>query len=315
MRIKELQDSDVEIFRAGIEYIFELYQDFVGVYYLLEKDGKDILLHQMDNVFTVIDVINVDELQVFSFYIDENYDLAGVDYDQFEYHIKDGEHLFINKETKDSASIALVPRTDGVDVDGYDGYVRYIQYNNESKDRLALTFQHMTNWQNKIYRYHTKNPLQVILYRKFVIGKNGKASYKSRKSYVAGEYDIYTDEHSYNMATIIDYGLKAFLEKGAYELQKNEKKITRYYKVLFTTPGQYAFTGFPLCEQYNVEQMRQFVIDNGFDYEIPQVYIDIYNKDDDIYKEASAVVEVYKAMMKHNEEVLKLSKRGDNNAN
>ena len=39
MRIKELQESDVERFRAGIEYIFELYQDFVGVYYLLEKDG------------------------------------------------------------------------------------------------------------------------------------------------------------------------------------------------------------------------------------------------------------------------------------
>lgn len=315
MRIKELQESDVERFRAGIEYIFELYQDFVGVYYLLEKDGKDILLHQIDNVFNVIDVINDNEIVTFSFYVDENYDLAGVQFADFEYHISEGEHLFIEDETKDSASLALVSRTDGDDVDGYNGYVRYIQYNNATKDKLTMTFQHMTNWKNKIYSFHTEHPLEVIIYRNLKMGKDGKFSHKGRQSYVAGQYDIRDNELSYNLATIIDYGLKAFLEKGAYELQKNEKKIIRYYKVLFTTPGQYAITGFPLCDQYNLEQIKKFVEDNGFSFEIPQAYIDVYNKEDVIYCEAAEIVEVYKAMMKHNEEVFRLSKRGDNNAN
>ena len=46
----------------------------------LWKDGKDILLHQIDNVFNVIDVINDNEIVTFSFYVDENYDLAGVQF-------------------------------------------------------------------------------------------------------------------------------------------------------------------------------------------------------------------------------------------
>ena len=52
-----------------------------------------------------------------------------------------------------------------------------------------------------------------------------------------------------------------------------------------------------------------------FDYEIPQAYIDVYNKEDSIYRESLEIVDAYKEMMKINEEVLKLSKKGDNNAN
>lgn len=311
MSIKEMQDSDVERLKSGIEYIFEIYEDFVGVFYILEKDGRDILLHQVDNVFTVVDIINEEELETFSFYIDDNYDLAGVEYDQFEYHIKDGEHLFIEKETHNSASISLISRPNGEDVDGYNGLVRYTQYNNKTKDRLTMSFQHMMNYRNQIYRFHTNNPFQVIMYRKFVPDKKGNFKYKSRQSYISAKYDIRDDEISYNLATIVDYGLKEFLEKGAYALQKNERTILKYYKILFTTPSEYAVTGFPFCNQYDATQMKEFIESNGFNYEIPAVYLDIYNRQDAICNEALSVIEVYKAMMKNNEEVLKLSKGGE----
>lgn len=292
-KLKELTDNDVLKHELSIRCAYQVHGDVVGTFYLLDNDGKESILHNLDNIFMIISEDN-GKVSYTMFAVDDNFELSDLGYPEFEFHLLDKEYVFLDRETGNSYSIALNERVDGEDVDGYNGYVRFTQYNPNSKDRATITFQHMYSQGRMVSPFHTKKPFQVIFQSNVRVKGNGELKAGSKKQFIAKTFSIYDDKLGYDIATIKDYGLSEFMEKGSYALQNNERNITRYYKILYVTSDLYASTGFPFTRQYSLEDMIAMLEEIGFGYEIPQQYLDIYNGRDELLNEVKQLIEEIK---------------------
>lgn len=292
-KLKELTDNDVLRYELSIRCAYQVYGDVVGSFYLLEKDGKESILHNEDNIFMIIDELD-GKVSYTMFAVDDNFELSDLGYPEFEFHLLDKEYVFLDRETGKSYSIALNERADGEDVDGYNGYVRFTQFNLDTRERATITFQHMYTEGKMVSPFHTKKPFQVIFQSNVKITKKGEFKSSSKKQFIAKTFSIYDDKLGYDIATIKDYSLSEFLEKGSYALQSNERNITRYYKILYVTDSLYAATGFPFTRQYTLEDMIAMLKERGFGYEIPQQYMDIYNGRDELLNEVKQLIEEIK---------------------
>ena len=172
--------------------------------------------------------------------------------------------------------------------------MRFTQFNLDTRERATITFQHMYTEGKMVSPFHTKKPFQVIFQSNVKITKKGEFKSSSKKQFIAKTFSIYDDKLGYDIATIKDYGLSEFLEKGSYALQSNERNITRYYKILYVTDSLYAATGFPFTRQYTLEDMIAMLKERGFGYEIPQQYMDIYNGRDELLNEVKQLIEEIK---------------------
>ena len=78
--------------------------------------------------------------------------------------------------------------------------------------------------------------------------------------------------------------------------------------------NHYAQTGFPFTRQYTLEDMKLKLEECGFSYGIPQIYINIYNGNDEQLKDIKELIEEIKKMVVFEDEpyVLEMS---DKNAN
>lgn len=292
-KLKELTDNDVLRHELSIRCAYQVHGDVVGTFYLLDKDGKESILHNVDNIFMIIDELD-GKVSYTMFAVDDNFELSDLGYPEFEFHLLDNEYVFLDRETGNSYSIALNERVDGEDVDGYNGYVRFTQFNPDTKERTTITFQHMYSQGRMVSPFHTKKPFQVIFQSNVKITKKGEFKSNKKKQYIAKTFSVYDDKLGYDISTIKDYGLNEFMEKGSYALQDNERSITRYYKILYVTDSLYAATGFPFTRQYSLEDMIDMLKMRGFGYEIPQQYMDIYNGRDELLNEVKQLIEEIK---------------------
>lgn len=292
-KLKELTDNDVLRHELSIRCAYQVHGDVVGTFYLLDKDGKESILHNVDNIFMIIDELD-GKVSYTMFAVDDNFELSDLGYPEFEFHLLDNEYVFLDRETGNSYSIALNERVDGEDVDGYNGYVRFTQFNTDTKERATITFQHMYSQGRMVSPFYTKKPFQVIFQSNVKLTKKGEFKSNKKKQYIAKTFSVYDDKLGYDIATIKDYGLSEFMEKGSYALQNNERSITRYYKILYVTDSLYAATGFPFTRQYSLEDMIDMLKMRGFGYEIPQQYMDIYNGRDELLNEVKQLIEEIK---------------------
>lgn len=312
-KLKELTDQDVEKHEMGIRCAYQVYDDIVGVFYLVEKDGKEYVLHNCENVFMLIEEFEDNTVSYTMFGVDENFELSDLGYKDFELHIMDGEYVFQDRNTSISTSIVLKGRDNGDDIDGYNGFVRYTQFNPEKKARATITFQHMVYGEGKISPYHTVKPFQFIFYD-VKQKRNGELKINFKDQYIGRTFNYHKEKMLYDIVAIKDYGLEEFLEKGSYSLQKNERNVTRYYKILYVGDNQYAKTGFPFTRQYTLEDMKAKLEECGFSYGIPQTYINIYNGNDEEMNDIKQLIEEIKKMVVYEDEPYVLE-MGNKNAN
>lgn len=312
-KLKELTDYDVLNHETAIRCAYQVYDDVVGVFYLLEKDGKEYILHNYDNVFMVIEEFEDNTVSYTMFSVNDNFELCDLGYKDFELHIMDGEYVFQDRNTGISTSIVLKTRDNGDDIDGYNGFVRFTQFNPEKQTRATITFQHMFYGEGKISPYHIVKPFQFIFYD-VKHKRNGELKIKFKDQFIGRTFYYHKEKMLYDIVSIKDYGLSEFLEKGSYALQKNDRSITRYYKILYVNDNHYAMTGFPFTRQYTLEDMKLKLEECGFSYGIPQTYINIYNGNDEQLKDIKELIEEIKKMVVFEDEPYVLEMR-DKNAN
>ena len=83
-KLKELTDQDVLNHDLGIRCAYQVYGDVVGVFYLVEKDGKEYVLHNCENVFMLIEEFEDNTVSYTMFGVDENFELSDLGYKDFE---------------------------------------------------------------------------------------------------------------------------------------------------------------------------------------------------------------------------------------
>jgi len=296
IKIDELRPMDIITYKNFFSYINEIYGSFCGTYYKLTIDEEKFVIHRMNNRFTMLN-LKTNKLEFFT--TDDEYNIEGIIINDkhFQYYGKD----LICKDIKTgiSENLSLVKRENGEDIDGYNGLAVYGQYDSKRDLRIIYTFQHMYNQAERIYDMHLQKPFTIAIDEQAGLADKGLVKPKTEK-YIKDDYDLRDEPITFNLATIKDYGIKAFLEHGSYSLQKSSH-ITRYYKVLATRKDQTAFVLFPLCKQYRIEDINERVKELGFNTEVPEILLSVYNRDNEALKRFVEIAKTLKAIELENE--------------
>ena len=270
--VNELRTIDIPIYREVFNTISDLFDTYAGTYYKLDVDGKEYILHRLDQYFTLLSKKDKG-YDIKTFVVDEDYNISGLAIDDKFFYYLEGKLVSKDKNTGVLESISLVKRNDGTDYDGYNGYVQHVQYEAKSDIRIVQSFQHMYNPEERIYDMHLKNPLSIVI----------EEHASKTDKFIKCEYDIHDDPIGFNIATIKDYGLVEFMKKGSYSLQEKDT-ITRYYKVLKVLSNGGAVTLFPLCRQYNQDEIYSIIERYGFSRDVSELLLEVYNNDYSLLK-------------------------------
>lgn len=272
--ISEMKAIDIPKYHLIFSLISDLFGSLNGVYYKVSIDGKDYILYKSDNVLTLFSTGK--EIHYKTFTIDKDYNINGLVLGRKEIFYVDNQLISRDKLTGVLENVSLVKR-DEPDYEGYNGYVLHVQYNPDQDVRLIQTFQHNYNADERIYDMHIQKPFNVIVEQNAAEVDAGLKK-ASRQVYIKDEYDIQDDPIGFSLATIKDFGITKFLQKGSFALQ-NKEQIVRYYKVLRVDSNGGAVTRFPLCRQYKQEDITEIIEGYGFNSHISELLLDIYNSD------------------------------------
>ncbi len=279
IRIEEMEPSEVQYFAPVFQCIMDLHGDFSGFYFKLMIDGKEHLLHRIEDLFTVFTINNGNEVSYEMFCVDEDYKITSAGFDDFEMQLVSGDRCIQFRDTYNVESLVFIKRSDGHDIDGFDGSIGYIQYNQEHDVRLMLLYQQMYNSAEQVHGYQTgKEPFQILIEKGLNAKKKGSILPVRSERYIKTVID--SDDVAYGVSAIREYGLSEFLQKGAYNLHK-EDRIIRYYKILTQTKEKYAITTYPLGTGYRLDAFDELFKKYGFKRTIPQELIQIHNNQHD----------------------------------
>lgn len=278
--IKEMSELEIPKYSPVFQCVYDLFGDYTGIFWKIEVNQQEKILQRLDDLCVLYTLDEDKTISYEMFTIDEAYKVHDAGFDDYEMHMLDDVITIQERDSSVLQSLTFTKRSDGLDNDGFDGILAHVQYNQEKDICVMVMYQQMYNSMDKIYSFHVdKPPFQISIERGVV--KKQKAGRSAKPTcYIRGEYDYRENHGYYNLATIKDYGLASFLEKGSYALQK-EDTIARYYRILYTTKDKQAFTGFPFCKQYSLEDFASFFQENGFKMTIPSCLLDLYNGTND----------------------------------
>lgn len=308
IELKEISELEIPQYAPVFSCIYQLFGDYVGVYFKICIDGEEKILQRRDDIFVLYSIKEKNLVSYETFMVDEEYNVTTAGFDNFDMHTISGDKVINEKDSPVLESLVFVKRKDGLDADGYDGSVGYIQYNQEKDVRLMLIYQQMYNSMNKVYSFHlNKNPFQILIEKGLGAKQKGSIIPPRSTRYMRCDYDVRDYNLFYNIAVIKDYGLQEFMDKGAYALHK-EDVISRYQKILGMSPSGYAITGFPFCSQYKYEDFSEMFEKYGFKDKVPDILLSIYNGD---YSELNYYQEIANFMKEQElnppEEVIQLN--------
>lgn len=274
--ISDIEELEIQKYAPVFYCVYNLFGSYEGIFFKLDIDGEEKILQRNEDLFVLYTVNDEESVDYEMFTVDEKYKVVDAGFDDFEMHKLGDTVTVTDRDSRVLESLTFSKRSDGVDNDGYDGIVAYVQYNQEYDVRLMIMYQQMYNSDERVYSYHvSKEPFQITIEHKVVKKQNAGRPVKMTR-YIRGEY-VYRDNPTlFNIATIRDYGLSAFMEQGAFALQEGDR-VVRYYKVLFTTKEKQAITGFPLMKQYRLEDFDEIFVKYGFKKQIPEYLIEIHN--------------------------------------
>lgn len=292
--IKELKEMDIPKYNLIFYFINDLFGDLEGIYFKTEINGQTKILQRRNNL-CILYTLEGKNISYEMFSLDDNYNIFQAGFDDYELTMYDDLLTVQERDSSIVQSLSLYKRSNGVDNDGYDGIIIYVQFDEKSNKRLTLTYQQMYNPLKNVYYYAKERmPFQIIVEHGLSV-KNGN-TYGPLKTdrYIKGECNYDNDFLNYNWVTIREYGLFNFLKHGAYELQK-EETLHRYFKFNRTIKDNQALVFLPLVHN-TFEQMKSYIEKLGFRFSIPDYLFDSVNGNNQIleeYKEIASFIKEY----------------------
>lgn len=255
IKVKEMSELEMHKYGVIFQCVFDLFNDFEGVYFKIEVNGQEKILQRKDNLCVLYTLEDEKTVSYEMFSLDEEYNVSQAVFDDYELTMY-GD-LFTVQERNSSIvqSLKLYKRTDGVDNDGYDGLIIFVQYDIKKKTRITLTYQQIFDKENSIYYYAKERmPLQVVI-----------------------EYGVFVnDEVGYTLTAMNEYGLLNVLKNGSYNLLREDRTV-RYVKSLFIDfKGNYR-DAWPFANLLKAEEIESLIKKYNFNTRIPDFIISLYN--------------------------------------
>ncbi len=274
--IGELTSEDVKKYQPIFQACYELFQSVNGVYYKININGEEKILHRVDNLFTIFELDgNVVGYQMFTIY--DNYQVADVAFDDYEMHPQGNRRVFQRREDGLTECLDFFARPNGPDDEGYNGLISYVQYNPQKDMRTIIMYQQNINDNSKhIYEFHTRVPFQIKIEKHVLLRDKGIKLPFCSKTYIKRTFDYRDEPTYYTLATMKDFGVGATIGQDVVSMQ-GSYDITRYYREIFVTPNYHAISLFPFCSQYKIEEINEYLKSQGFNTSIPKLLMDYHN--------------------------------------
>ncbi len=281
IEIKELMEEDVPRYTKAFLVARDLLGDFTGEYFKVFIDGKEKLLHLVEeeeyNLYTLYTLNEDGTISYDMFTTDKEHNVTQVGYEDFEASFCDGQTLLKYRDEKHAESLSVRKR-EVPDYDGLDGSIVYAQYDGDKDIRVIMTFNQMHFEKNKIvYENRVKTPFSIQIEERLLASQEKGKKAKST-SYISRTFDSEVEPFLHGLATVRDYGNSGSLG-SSYSLQRGDR-TTKYFKILFVTKDGNAITGFPFCKQYSQEQMEEMLTRSGFKPRVSKEIMDIHNGND-----------------------------------
>lgn len=227
--IKELKEMDIPKYNLIFYFINDLFGDLEGIYFKTEVNGQTKILQRRNNL-CILYTLEGKNISYEMFSLDDNYNIFQAGFDDYELTMYDDLLTVQERDSSIVQSLSLYKRSNGVDNDGYDGIIIYVQFDEKSNKRLTLTYQQMYNPLKNVYYYAKERmPFQIIIEHGLSV-KNGN-TYGPLKTdrYIKGECNYDNDFLNYNWVTIREYGLYDVLCELRYQQMYNEGSFNKVY--------------------------------------------------------------------------------------
>ncbi len=302
VNLEKLSTDEVNNKPFLINQIFDLYGDVPGEFYSYKYNGEDRWLYR-DELYCTILGLEGEYIVYTSFMLNEDYELSYMEFDEFSAALnKNGEMLLWNEEKDVAESITMKERNESACVNELDGIIIHHQVNIKTGEELLISYKALYRRDPDYYQSLFTNP---FIYS-FINGSKVEQYMQFRTS---------TDYRSYDLITIKEFGLSEFLQKGAYELQK-EKSITRYFKIRGQLADGTCLLFYPLFKGYTEDQMDEILKEKGFSREVNDYILDYYNGnylECTEYKDLAEAIKEYDKINHNDKKLEKVS--GDKSAN
>lgn len=287
MKIINCDDAVIEKIPNIMELVYQLFgeKDVTVFATLDEKDLGFIVRAEERCVF----INNKGEYTLFT--VDENDDLYAVG--KKDYTVVFSDSLCFVSQDKES-SLAIKPLAKP-DEDDYDGMVRFLQYDKKNDVMCEIDYQQMYREHNgfaPIYSFHTKRIDRVYIDEKFEKKKERpgllprRAKYFSKMMFKEGEL-------GYDICALKEFGLVEFLSKGPYQLVR-DNEIVRYSKTYAIDFSGVYRDPWPFGKDYTEDDIKALIQQFGFESEIPEEFLTIYNGGDRTIQTIKEVVGLMK---------------------
>lgn len=282
VNIRKMSLDEIKAKPFLINFIYQLWGDVDDGFFEYEYEGETRWFYAYGNSITLIsyDGLYIGHQMVT---IDPDYNILYAEYDGFDVWKHESGNLVVQKENGCVAErFERKKLDDGAREDKRNGIILYYQYNTNTLENMIIAYNCVYREENSIFPFEMQIPFFVTFFK-------GKKATK----YVLYETD--SDYMSYDVITLREFGLKRFLEEGAFALQKDDT-IRRYFKVRHESKKGDLTLLYPVSRIYKLEDIYELIRSKGFMIEASDEAMSYFNEE---FSERKEIDEVIKAIKEY----------------
>lgn len=304
LNLRKINDEEKNKYKdildmAEITYGFELNDG-----YIVDRDSKEEILFVCGPVFMLFSRDNNGKIVFSSFIVNENYEVISITKGDKQINVGDNYVYTISEDYKHEALVLYKnDRLPDFEIDS-NGIVEYMQYDKKNDVRVLVRYNHNIYGNSmQIYPYHLDMPYYLSMESKVSKRDRGLKFLGWKDSFYRFDFNVYENRWQYDIAVLKDCGIGALWSDNNSSLLR---EFSKYYRVLFQVGDYVTITSFPLGRQYDREHINKMIMELGFNVEIPNYLLGLYNGKKDLLAEKQQVADLYKSSIyaKDNEHLL-----------
>lgn len=280
--IRKMSVEEIKAKPYLLNFIYELFGDVSDSFFEYEYEGETRWFYSSGYAITLL-TFDGEYIGHQMVTLDEDYNILYAEYDGFDVWKHKSGNLVVQKENGFVAErFEKKKLDDNARDDNRNGIILYYQYNANTLENMILAYNCVYRGDEAIFPFEIKIPFFVTFFKG-----------KSVKKYVLYETD--SDYKSYDVITLREFGLKRFLEEGAFALQKDDT-IRRYFKVRHESKKGDLTLLYPVSHIYKLEDIYELIRSKGFMIEASDEAMSYFNEE---FSEKKEIDEVIKAIKEY----------------
>lgn len=263
---------------------------------LVNDDGSERILFVCGSIWMLFSYLDK-KIQSNTFLVNDD-KIFSFTKDDYQVNIYDNM-IYLIYENGKHESLQLLKNSENPEFDvNSNGIVVHMQYDIVNDMRCVSKYEHCVYGNcNRIYDMRLNIPYEVSIEKSVSKRDRGFKFIGSKSSYYRLDFDVRDNKWRYDLSTISEYGVGAVIASDTITLHNGEKKFSRFCRKVLSVGNYITITGFPFMRQYTEKDIKDYVVDNGFNYSVSDELIHIFNNREKYTRDFEDIMLLYKSRM------------------